>query len=67
MTCDVYQRLQREWKSAEAEWARLARPSKELPRQSERKARKLAAEAKRKRDNASKRMRWHLAACLDCK
>ena len=42
MTCDVYERLQNEWKAAEAEWARLAHPPRELPRQSERKARKLA-------------------------
>ena len=67
MTCDVYERLRAEWKSAEAEWARLARAPRVLPRQSERKARKLADEAKRKKDNASKRMRWHRAACLDCK
>jgi hypothetical protein len=67
MKCEIYQRLHSAWKSADQELAHLAsQQKKELPRRSDRKARQLANEAIRKRDNASKRMRWHLKGCLDC-
>jgi hypothetical protein len=66
--CQVYERLQREWKSAREEWAYFAYPQNKILRCiSDHKSKQLARKAQEKMREMRQRVDWHHHACDVCK
>ncbi len=69
MPCETYEQLEREWKSAQEEWAYFAYPQNKSLRGgvSDRNSKQMAEAAKEKMSQLSKQMDWHRQECEACK
>ncbi len=68
MPCETYEQLEREWKSAQEEWAYFAYPeNKALRGVSDRKSKQMAKAAKEKMSQLSEQMSLHRQGCEACK
>jgi len=68
MACEIYEKLHRELKSAQEEWAYFAYPqNKTLRGVSDRRSKQMANGAKKKMAEISQRMSWHQQECPACK
>jgi len=68
MPCQEYERLQKEYKREQEEWAYFAyEQNKPLRRTSDSKSRQMAKAAKAKMSETMQRITWHWQGCEICK